>query len=417
MSKHDHAVIVGYVRSPFTKAAVPGTGKEPGKLAHVDPVDMIVPLINEIMKRTGANAADIENILMGCVHQEDSQGLNIGRMVVMHKGVTLPLTVQGETLDKFCGSSMRTIAIAKNDVLAGEGKIILAGGVQSMSRVPMGGWNPSLNKNIHDGNVAGFMNMGLTAENLAVKYGVSRAEQDSFAVASHQKMAAAQKAGHLAGEIVAISGITEDDGVRADTSVEALAKLKPNFKNEDKGGTVTPASSSQITDGASLVMVSTESYAKTNNLPVLARIISYSGSGCAPEIMGIGPVEASKKALERAGITMADIDAVELNEAFAAQSIAVLKEMDAQGMHIDPAKLNVDGGAIAIGHPLGASGARLVGHLATVLERTGGRYGLATMCIGGGMGVAMVIENPHYDKDKAANKKDGHSCCAHSPKP
>ena len=409
--KHDHAVIVGYVRSPFTKAALPGSGKEPGKLAHVDPVDMIVPLVNEIMKRTGANAADVENILMGCVHQEDSQGLNIGRIVVMHKGVSLPLTVQGETLDKFCGSSMRTIAIAKNDVLAGEGKIILAGGVQSMSRVPMGGWNPSLNKNVHQGNVAGFMNMGLTAENLAVKYGVSRAEQDAFAVQSHKKMVAAQEAGNFDKEIVAIDGVTADDGARADTSVEALAKLKPNFKNEDKGGTVTPATSSQITDGASMVMVSTESYAAANNLPVLARIISYSGSGCAPEIMGIGPVEASKKALARAGITMDDVDAIELNEAFAAQSIAVLKEMESQGMRVDPAKLNLDGGAIAIGHPLGASGARLVGHLATVLERTGGRYGLATMCIGGGMGVAMVIENPKYIEKANANN----SCCA--PKP
>ena len=392
----DKAVIVGYVRTPFTKAAVPGSGKEPGKLAHVEPLDMIAPLINEIMKRTGANPADVENILMGCVHQEDVQGLNIGRLAVLHNGVSLPLTVQGETLDKFCGSSLRTIAIAKNDVLAGEGKIILAGGVQSMSRIPMGGWNSSLNKNVYDGNAAGFMNMGVTAENLAEKYGISRAEQDAFSVASHQKMAQAQKDGNFDKEIVPVGGVSADDGVRGDSSVESLAKLKTAFKGEDKGGTVTPASASQITDGASMVMVTTESYAKANNLPVMARILSYSGSGCAPEIMGIGPVEASKKALSRAGLTMADIDVIELNEAFAAQSIAVLKEMEAQGMKVDPAKLNVDGGAIAIGHPLGASGARLVGHLASVLERTGKRYGLATMCIGGGMGVAMVIENPHF---------------------
>lgn len=390
------AVIVAYVRSPFTKAAVPGSGKEPGKLAHVEPLDLVAPLVEEIMKRSGANPADIENVMMGVVHQEDVQGLNLGRLLVLHNGVSLPLSVQGETLDKFCGSSMRTIAIAKNDVLAGEGKIILAGGVQSMSRIPMGGWNSSLNKNVYDGNAAGFMNMGVTAENLADKYGVSRTEQDAFAVESHKKMAAGQQNGAFTKEIVPISGVSEDDGVRADSTVEGLAKLKTAFKGEGKGGTVTPATSSQITDGASLVMVTSEAYAKQNNLPVLARILSYAGSGCAPEIMGIGPVEASKKALERAGLSMKDIDIVELNEAFAAQSLAVLKEMANQGMAIDPKKLNVDGGAIAIGHPLGASGARIVGHLANVLERTGKRYGLATMCIGGGQGVAMVIENPNF---------------------
>jgi acetyl-CoA acyltransferase len=265
-----------------------------------------------------------------------------------------------------------------------------------MSRIPMGGWNSSLNKNVYDGNAAGFMNMGVTAENLAEKYGVTRADQDAFAVESHKKMAEGQKNGAFTREIVPIAGVTEDDGVRADSNVESLAKLKTAFKAEDKGGSVTPATSSQITDGASLVMVTSESYARENNLPVLARILSYAGSGCAPEIMGIGPVEASKKALERAGLTMKDIDVVELNEAFAAQSIAVLREMEKQGMTIDPKKLNVDGGAIAIGHPLGASGARIVGHLANVLERTGKRYGLATMCIGGGQGVAMVIENPNF---------------------
>jgi acetyl-CoA acyltransferase len=392
----NHAVILGYVRTPFTKAAVPGSGKEPGKLAAVEPLDMIAPLITEIMKRTGANPNDVENILMGCVHQEAEQGLNIGRLAVLHNGVSLPLSVQGETLDKFCASSLRTIAIAKNDVLAGEGKIILAGGVQSMSRIPMGGWNSSLNKNVYDGNARGFMNMGVTAENLAAEYGVSRADQDAFAVESHRKMAAAQKNGHFKNEIVPVAGVTEDDGVRADSSVESLAKLKTAFKAEKDGGTVTPATSSQITDGASMVMVSTEAYAKANNLPVMARILAYAGSGCAPEIMGIGPVEASKKALARAGLTMADIDVVELNEAFAAQSISVLREMAKQGMAIDPAKLNVDGGAIAIGHPLGATGARITGHAAETLQRTGKRYALITLCIGGGQGAAMIIENPNH---------------------
>lgn len=395
MSK-DYAVIVGYVRTPFTKAVTPGNDKAPGKLAHVEPLDLIAPLVTEIMKRTGAKAADVENILMGCVHQEAEQGLNIGRLAVLHNGVSLPMSVQGETLDKFCASALRTIAIAKNDVLAGEGKIILAGGVQSMSRIPMGGWNSNLNKNVYDGNAAGFMNMGITAENLAEKYGVSRAEQDEFAVQSHRKMAEAQKKGHFKNEIVPVSGVTEDDGVRADTTVESLSKLRPAFKGEQNGGTVTAATSSQTTDGASLVMVTTEAYAKENNLPVMARILAYAGSGCAPEIMGIGPVEASRKALARAGLSMNDIDIVELNEAFAAQSIAVLKEMKKQGMEIDPAKLNVDGGAIAIGHPLGATGARITGHAAEVLQRTGKRYALITLCIGGGQGAAMVIENPGF---------------------
>lgn len=391
-----HAVIVGYVRSPFTKAAVPGSGKEPGKMAGVDPLDMVAPLITAIMERTGAKPEDIENVLLGCVHQEAEQGLNIGRLAVLHNGVRLPLTVQGETLDKFCASSLRTIAIAKNDVLAGEGKIILAGGVQSMSRIPMGGWNSSLNKNVYDGNAAGFMNMGVTAENLAAEYKVSREEQDAFAVESHRKMAAAQKNGNFRNEIVPVNGVSEDDGVRADSTVESLAKLKTAFKSEKDGGSVTPATSSQITDGASLVMVTTEAYAQENNLPVMARILAYAGSGCAPEIMGIGPVEASKKALTRAGLSMNDIDIVELNEAFAAQSISVLREMEKQGMAIDPAKLNVDGGAIAIGHPLGATGARITGHAAEILNRTGKRYALITLCIGGGQGAALVIENPNH---------------------
>ncbi|MBU0800239.1 MAG: thiolase family protein, partial [Alphaproteobacteria bacterium] len=221
-------------------------------------------------------------------------------------------------------------------------------------------------------------------------------DQDAFAVESHRKMAAAQQNGHFKNEIVPINGVTEDDGVRADSTVESLAKLKTAFKAEKDGGTVTPATSSQITDGASMVMVSTEAYAKANNLPVMARILAYAGSGCAPEIMGIGPVEASKKALARAGLTMADIDVVELNEAFAAQSISVLREMAKQGMAIDPAKLNVDGGAIAIGHPLGATGARITGHAAETLQRTGKRYALITLCIGGGQGAAMIIENPNH---------------------
>jgi acetyl-CoA acyltransferase len=235
--------------------------------------------------------------------------------------------------------------------------------------------------------------MGVTAENLARLYKVPRDEQEKFAVKSHQKATAAQDGGNFKKEIVPIAGVSDDDAIRRDASTDALAALKPAF---EKTGTVTAGTSSPITDGASGVLVTSEEYAQKNNLPVMARIMSFAGSGCAPEIMGIGPVEASKKALERAGITMKDVDIVELNEAFAAQSLSVLKEMKAQGMEIEEHKLNIDGGAIALGHPLGASGARLVGKAADLLQRTGKRYALATMCIGGGQGVAMVLENPNH---------------------
>ncbi len=385
-----NVVIVDYVRTPFTKAVDPSSGKKPGALAHLDPVDMFAALIGALLKRTGIDPHDIENVLLGAAHQEAEQGLNPARMAVLHEESGLPLTVQGDSVDKFCGSSLRSIAIAKNDILAGEANVIIAGGVQSMSRIPMGGWNPLQNP-----HVSSFPSMGITAENLASLYNISRAAQDDFAVDSHRKAATAQESGHFDNEIVPVGGVGRDDGIRPDSTTIDLAKLKPAFR---LSGSVTAANSSQVTDGAAAVLLASEDYARMYGLPIKARILSYAGSGCDPNIMGIGPVEASKKALASAGLTMKQIDVVELNEAFAAQSLAVLRQLAKDGMKIAPDILNLDGGAIALGHPLGASGARLVGHAAEVLQREQKRYALVTMCVGGGQGVAMVLENPNPPK-------------------
>jgi len=390
----NRAVILDYARSPFAKAATP---KKPGALADVDPLDLMVPPVNKIIERTGINPKHIKKVLGGAVHQEAQQGLNIARLLVLHADSKLDQATGGTSVDRFCGSSMETIAMAADAVIARDPEAAyLCTGVQSMSQVPMGGLNPVLNEHVHAGNAAGFMNMGVTAENLAALYDISRADQDEFSALSHKKMAEGQKRGHFDNELVPVAGVDADDGVRADTTAESISGLKPIFKAAEEGGSVTAANSSQVTDGASAVLVASEAFAVENNLPVKARILSFGESGIAPEVMGLGPVEASKEALAKAGLTMADIDAVELNEAFAAQSIAVLKELEKQGMKIDADKLNLDGGAIAIGHPLGASGARIVGHLAEVLQRENKQYGLATMCIGGGQGVAMVIENPNF---------------------
>lgn len=393
--KPNRSVILDYVRTPFARAAIPGSGKAPGRFAEVDPVDMSVPLINALLERTGVNPDHVKKVLTGAVHQEYSQGLNIARIIVMHKDCNLTDKTGGTSVDRFCGSSLETIAMADGFLARDPDAVYICTGVQTMSHIPMGGTNPYLNSGVHEGNAAGFMNMGITAENLATKYNISREQQDEFSVNSHKKMAEAQEKGHFDNEIIPINGLDHDDGVRADSSVEGIGKLRTVFKSEDAGGTVTAANASQITDGAAAVMVTSEAYAEANSLPVKAVILGYGESGVAPEVMGLGPVEASKEALKRAGLTMDDIDAVELNEAFAAQSLSVLEEWERQGMGIDADKVNLDGGAIAIGHPLGASGARIVGHLAEVLQRTNKRYGLATMCIGGGQGVAMVIENPN----------------------
>lgn len=387
-----HAVIVDYVRTPFAKAIDPTWGKDKvGRFGHVPPDEMLVPLIQALLKRTGINPEDIESHLTGCVHQEAEQGLNLARLVVLHPNSGLPLSVGGVTVDRFCGSSLQVIVDAKNAILAGEADAILCTGVQSMSRIPIAGWNPMISPHIYDGNAKGFMNMGITAENLAKQYDINREAQEAFALRSHKNAGKAQAEGLFKNEIIPLAGLDYDDGVRQDTTLEQMAGLKPAFV---KDGAVTAATSSQVTDGASAVLVTSEEYAKRHNLPVLARIKAFSGSGCRPEVMGIGPVEATRKVLQRANLGIDDIDLVEINEAFAAQCLAVLRELENLGMPIPMEKINLHGGAIALGHPFGASGARLTGKAASLLQLTGKRHALVTMCIGGGQGVSLILENP-----------------------
>lgn len=387
------AVIVDYVRTPFARAFEPTSGShKKGKLAHCLPDDLLAELICALMQRNPFPTESIETLLTGCVHQEAEQGLNLARLVVLNPKSGLPQSVGAVTVDRFCGSSMQVIADAKNSILAGEADVILCTGVQSISRVPMAGWNPMLNPSVYDGNAKGFMNMGITAENLVSRYGILRHEQEAFALHSQQKAAEAEKHDYFRREIVPVAGMDKDDTIRGDSTLEKMAQLKPVFRQD---GTVTAATSSPHTDGAAAVLVTSEAFAKRHGLSILAKIKAFAGSGCAPEIMGIGPVMASQKALQRAGLSFKDVDIVELNEAFAAQSMAVLQELDNQGTPISEEKLNVDGGALALGHPLGASGARITGKAASLLHRTGKRYALATMCIGGGQGVAIVLENPH----------------------
>ena len=369
------AVICAYGRSPFTPA-------NKGELAKTRPDDILAQVVKGVLAKTPLNTADIEDLIAGCAFPEGEQGFNIGRMVALLSG--LPLSVAGATVNRWCGSSMESVHMAAGKIMTGSGELFIAAGVESMTRIPMGGFNPLPNPKLYEMMPAAYMSMGVTAENVQKKYGISRADQEKFALKSHQKAAAAS----LADEIIPIAvkggSVTRDGTVRADTTLEKMATLAPAF---DASGTVTAATSSPVTDGAAVVIVASEAYADKHKLPKLARIRSMAVTGLEPEIMGMGPVNASKKALSRAGITMKDVDFVELNEAFAVQAMAVVKELG-----IDESKLNVEGGAIALGHPLGASGARVTGKAATLLSKRGGKYALATLCIGGGMGMATVLE-------------------------
>jgi len=371
-------VIAGYARSPFHLA-------HKGALARVRPDDMAEQVVRALVERTGVKAEDVEDLLMGCAFPEGEQGFNVARLVGLL--ADLPLSVGGMTLNRFCGSSMSGIHYAVGQIAIGAGEVFICAGVESMSRVPMMGFNPMPNPRLAE-KTAAYISMGDTAENVAEKYGLSRKEQEEFAVVSQQKTAAAAKAGKFKDEIVPIDtgkGVVDADGTpRPETDAETLAGLKTAFKAD---GTVTAGTSSPLTDGATAVLVCSADYAAANNLDVLAKVKSVAISGCAPEIMGMGPVGASTKALERVGITAADLDIVELNEAFASQSIATIRDLG-----LDMARVNVDGGALAIGHPLGATGARITGKAAQLLKRDGGKYALATQCIGGGQGIATVLE-------------------------
>ena len=374
-----NVVIAGYARSPFHFA-------HKGLLAKVRPDDLAAQVVRGLVDRTGVNVDDIEDLILGCAFPEGEQGFNMARLVVLMAG--LPINVAGTTVNRFCGSSMQSIHNAAGAIQMNAGEVFICAGVESMSRVTMGGFNPMPNPALLESNPAAYMSMGETAENVGKEYNIGREEQEQFAVLSQQKAADAQSLGNLENEIVPIqmNGLTVDtDGcLRPGTSTEDLAGLKLAF---DENGSVTAGTSAPLTDGAAATLVCSETYAQENGLEPIARIRSIAVSGCKPETMGLGPIFASRKALARAELTADNIDVVEINEAFATQSIASVRDL---GLDID--KVNVDGGAIAIGHPLGATGARITGKAAQILKREGGRYALSTQCIGGGQGIATVME-------------------------
>lgn len=374
-----NVVIAGYVRSPFTLA-------RKGALAKVRADELAAQVVKGLVAKTGVNPDDIEDVIMGCAFPEGEQGLNVARMASFLAGI--PLSAAATTVNRFCGSSMQGIHQAAGAIQMGAGEVFICAGVEQMTRVPMGGFNTSLHPRLAKEFPQAYVGMGITAENLAKKHDISREAQQQMAVESHAKAAAAQAAGKFADEIVAIvdgdKTIDQDGCIRADTSMEGLSGLKPAF---DEKGTVTAGTSSPLTDGASAVLVCSEEYAAAQGWKPYARIKSIAVAGCAPEIMGIGPVPATAKALKRAGLALDDIDIIEINEAFAAQALACLKET---GMKNE--RINLDGGALAMGHPMGATGARITGKAASLLRREGKKYALATQCIGGGQGIATILE-------------------------
>jgi acetyl-CoA acyltransferase len=364
------------------------------------PDDMAAAAIKAAVDRAaGLDPSAIDDVIMGCAMPEAEQGMNVARIAAIRAG--LPNTVPAQTVNRFCSSGLQTIALAAQQIMAGMGDVIVAGGTESMSMVPMSGNVYAPNPDLAEIHPEVYMGMGLTAENVAQRYGIGRQEQDEFALRSHHNAIAAIDSGKFRDEIVPLKvEVTQmgadgkphtqslvfdtDEGVRRDTSLEALAKLKPVFA---AGGSVTAGNSSQTSDGAAAVVVMSSEKAKDLGITPLARFVSFAVGGVPPEIMGIGPTVAIPKALKLAGLTLNDIDLIELNEAFAAQSLAVVKETG-----IDPSKLNANGGAIALGHPLGCTGAKLTVSLLNEMRRRGARYGMVTMCIGGGMGAAGIFE-------------------------
>ncbi|MCU5785838.1 thiolase family protein [Alloalcanivorax marinus] len=373
------AVIAAYARSPFHFA-------NKGRLAPVRPDDLASQVVRGLLARTDLDAALLEDVILGCAYPEAAQGNNLARIVGLLSG--LPEQVGGMTVNRFCGSSMSAIHIAAAQIEAGLGDAYLCVGVESMTMVPQGGFNFSPNPWLLDHTDA-YVSMGRTAENVAKRYSIPRADQEQMALESHHKAAAARAQGRLSDEIVRIqtgSGdwITEDGCIRPTTSLEALAKLPPAF---DESGVVTAGTSSPLTDGASAVLVTSEAFAARYRLAPSARILAMASAGCDPAVMGLGPIPATQKALARAGLSADHLDVVEINEAFASQALACIGEL-----RLNPATVNLDGGGMAIGHPLGATGARITGKAAALLQRHQGRYALATQCIGGGQGVATLLE-------------------------
>ena len=385
-SQITRAVIAGYARTPFHFA-------NKGKLVGVRPDDLAAIAIKALVERTGIDPKSLEDVVLGTAYPEAEQGSNIARLASFLAG--LPIELGGITMNRFCGSSMSAIHYAAGQIAIGAGEAFIAGGVESMTRVPQGGFNHSPNPRFKEQGeknpdimLNAYISMGETAENVACKYGISRADQEKLAYVSQMKAAEAQRAGRLKDEIVPVKtldGIVDQVGtLRPSTTPEGLAGLKPAFRAD---GSVTTGTSSPLTDGASATLITSEAYAKAHGLDILGRIRSVVIAAVPPEIMGMGPAPASQKALQRAGLTIQDIDVVEINEAFGSQALASIRELA-----IPMETVNIDGGGIAIGHPLGATGARITAKAAQIMKREGKRFALATQCIGGGQGIATVIE-------------------------
>ena len=388
------AVLVAAVRTPVGRAPK-------GALSTTRPDDLAAIALSGVLDQVpDLERASIEDVILGCAQPEGEQGWNIARMAALRAG--LPVEVPGVTVNRLCASGLEAIALANHRIRSGTASVIVAGGAESMSLIPMGGNKPSPNPWLAANYPASLLTMGLTAERVARHYSISREDQDAFALSSHQKAVAAQAAGRFAEELVSVTvtiaspGIppkkpqvqekefSADEGPRADTSAEALAQLKPVFHAQ---GTVTAGNSSQISDGAAAVVLMESGRARALGIRPLARLVSYAVTGCLPEEMGVGPITAIPKALALAGLTLGDIDLIELNEAFAAQVLAVIR-----ALLLDPARINVNGGAIALGHPLGCTGAKLAATLLAEMRRRKLRYGMVTMCVGGGMGAAGIFE-------------------------
>ena len=374
------AVIVGFKRSPFAIA-------RKGNLANVRPEDILSQVINDLVKSTNINKDHIEDIIAGCAYPEGEQGFNIAKIVSFM--TDMPEHVAGMTVNRWCGSSMQAIHIAAGAISMNAGNIFICCGIESMSKVPINGLNYSPHSKLNESNPNVYLSMGNTAENVAKKYDFSRKVQQDFSISSHKKAFNAQSQNNFNDELTSIhvdKKIVElDEAIRPNTSQEILNGLKLVF---DENGSVTAGTSSPLTDGAAATLVCNENYAKKNNLPILAKIISTAVNGCPPELMGLGPIGATKKALKRANLDIKDMDIIELNEAFASQSLACMKDLN-----IDPEKVNIDGGAIALGHPLGATGTRITAKAAQIMQRERKKYALATQCIGLGQGIATILKS------------------------
>jgi acetyl-CoA acyltransferase len=372
----NEAVIVSAVRTPIGKAPN-------GALRRTRPDDMGAVVITEALRRApGLDPAEVEDVILGCAMPEAEQGLNVARIASLRAGV--PVSASAVTVNRFCSSGLQSIAFAAERIMAGFAATIVAGGTESMSLVPMGGNKIAPNPSLVETYPDVYLSTGLVAENHAREAAASREEQDAFALRSHERAVAAIDAGRFDDEIIALPELRIDEGPRRDTSMEALAKLRPAFHVT---GTVTAGNSSQTSDGAAAVVVMSAGRARELGLAPLGRFVAFATAGVAPERFGIGPVPAIRKVLKLAGLTLEQMDLVELNEAFAAQVIACLRELP-----IDPSRLNVNGGAIALGHPLGCTGAKLTTTILYEMKRRGARYGLVSMCVGGGMGAAGIFE-------------------------